>query len=233
LFKTEGAASARSYKEVRGSAMSSGDIAVMTSSGRAYYKLVAELKRRERGFLSLTPTDPIPVSVRAVITTECDKDQITHPCVFVYDAEDDAAQVVERVIQRVTGRAGYAKLVIGVDPGKRWGVAVLGDGAEVTTTVLSHVEDVVSTIRTAATRFDADETIVKIGNGAPVYQSAVIEHLDEALPRAVRMESVEEQGTTRSSVLHPAHKRRRKDADAAIHIARRPGRPISRRRRNA
>ncbi len=213
--------------------MSSGDIAVITTSGRAYYKLVAELKRRERGFLSLTPTDPIPVTVRAVITTEHDRSQIAHPHVFVYDDEDDAAQVVERAVQRVTGRAGYGKLVIGVDPGKRWGVAVLGDGAEVTTKVLSCVEDVVNTILTATTNIDADETIVKIGNGAPVYQSAVIEHLDEALPRTVMMESVEEQGTTRPSVLHPAHKRQRKDAYAAIHIARRPGKPINRRRRNA
>lgn len=213
--------------------MISGDIAVITSSGRAYYKLVAELKKRERGFLSLTPNDPIPVNVRAVVTTERDKDKIDHPQVFVYDADDDPAQVVDRVVQSLTGRDRYSKLVFGVDPGKRWGVAVMGDGAEVKTKGLSSMEDVVKTIVTAVNRIDAKEKIVKIGNGAPAYQSVFIELLDEKLPLPVVMESVEEKGTTRHSGMRASQKNRSKDVDSAIQIAMRTGRKISRRQNNA
>lgn len=213
--------------------MISGDIAVITSSGRAYYKLVVELKQRKRGFLSLTPADPIPVSVRAVVTTERDKDEVDHPQVFVYDADADPAPIVDRVIQSLTGRDRYGKLVFGVDPGKRWGVAVMGDGAEVKTKVLPSINDAVKTIVTAVNRIDAAEKIVKVGNGASAYQSVFIEQLDEKLPLNVVIESVEEKGTTRHLGMRPSHKRRAKDVYSAIQISMRTGRKISRRRKNA
>ena len=213
--------------------MISGDIAIVTSSGKAYYKLVTELKKRELTFLSLTPNDSIPKNVITVVTTNRDKKKVDHPQVFVYAVDEDPSHIIDRVIQRLKGKDGYGKLVFGVDPGKRVGLAVMDDGLVVKTRILSSIEETATTILEAMNRMDAKEKIVKIGDGAPVYQEALIASLDEILPSDVVIESVEEKGTTRPSRTRLFHRRRAKDVYSAIRIARRNGRKINRRRNDA
>ena len=213
--------------------MISGDIAIVTSSGIAYYKLITELKKRELAFLSLTPNDAIPRSVRAVVTTERDKKKVIHPHVFVYAVDDDPSHIIDRVIQSIKGKDGYGKLVFGVDPGKRAGLAVLDDGSVVRTRILSSIEETATTILEAVNRMDAKEKIVKIGDGAPAYQGALIALLDVELPSDVVIESVEEKGTTRPPRTRLFHMRRDKDVYSAIRIARRNGRKVNRRRNDA
>lgn len=213
--------------------MISGNIAIVTSSGIAYYKLITELKKRELAFLSLTPNDAIPRSVRAVVTTERDKKKVGHPQVFVYAVDEDPSHIIDRVIQRLKGKDGYGKLVFGVDPGKRAGLAVMDDGSVVRTRILSSIEETATTILEAVKRMDAKEKIVKIGDGAPAYQGALIALLDVELPSDVVIESVEEKGTTRPPRTRLFHRRRAKDVYSAIRIARRNGRKVNRRSNDA
>ena len=60
-------------------------IAVATVSGKAYYKLVNELKNRDIPFLSLVPGDSIPQSIKVVVTTEKEKPLIDHQRILVYE----------------------------------------------------------------------------------------------------------------------------------------------------
>lgn len=210
-----------------------GDIAIVTSSGIAYYKLVTELKKRGITFLSLTPNDAIPKSVSTVVTTERDQKTVDHPHVFVYAVDEDPSPIIDRVIQSIKGKYGYGKLVFGVDPGKRVGLAVLDDGSVVRTRILSSIEKTATTILEAVNRIDAKEKIVKIGDGAPLYQGALIELLDGALPSDVVIESIEERGTTRPSRTHLFHRSKDKDVYSAILIARRKGRKVNRRTNDA
>jgi hypothetical protein len=198
--------------------MSVGDIAIVTSSGRAYYRLVTELKKRGLAFLSLTPDQAIPKSVRAVITTERGQKMVDDPRVFVYAVDEDPSPVIDRVIQRLKGKDGYGKLVFGVDPGKRVGLVVMDDGAVVRTRILSSIEETATTIREAVKSMDAREKVVKIGDGAPTYQGTLITLLDETLPLDVVIESVEEKGTTRQSRRYLFPRRRDKDIYSAIRI---------------
>ncbi len=207
--------------------------AIITSSGRAYYKLSTELKKRKIEFLSLTPDEAIPMSVRVIVTTDPDKNKIDHPRVFVYDANEDAAPVIERVIQAIRGKDRYEKLVLGVDPGKRFGLAIMGDCSVVRTTLLSSTEEAAKAIVEAVNRIDAVEKIVKIGNGAPASQSRLIELLDGDLPLNVVIESVEERGTTRHATNLPFEKKRVRDVNSAIQISLREGHRLNRRRKNA
>jgi hypothetical protein len=210
-----------------------GDIAIVTSSGRAYYKLVTELKKRGHAFLSQTPNDAIPRNVRAVVTTDRDKKKVIHPHVFVYAVGEDPSPVIDRVIQSLKGKDGYGKLVFSVDPGKSMGLAVLDDGLVVRTRILSNIEETATTILEAVNRMDAKEKIVKIGDGAPAYQGALIALLDEELPSDVVIESVEEKGTTSPPRTRLFHMRRAKDVYSAIRIARRNGRKVNRSRNDA
>jgi hypothetical protein len=210
----------------------SGDIAIVTSSGRAYYKLVTELKKRELAFFSLTPHDVIPTTVKVVVTTERDQPAVDHPQVLVYAVDEDPAPVIDQAIQRLKGKDGYGHLVFGVDPGKRVGVAVLDDGAVVRTRMLGSIEEAATTIGDAVKSMAAHKIIVRIGDGAPAYNGAFIALLDAALPPDVVIESVEETGTTRPPRgLSP--RRRAKDIYSAIRIARRHGKAVARRQRDA
>ncbi len=54
------------------------EIAVATISGKAYYLIVSELKKKNIPFLSLTPDESIPTEIKVVITTEKEKRLINH-----------------------------------------------------------------------------------------------------------------------------------------------------------
>ncbi len=209
-----------------------GDIAVVTSSGRAYYRLVTELKKRELPFFSLTPHDAIPPTVKVVVTTARDRPTVDHPQVLVYGVDEDPAPLVDRVIQRLKGKDGYGHLVFGVDPGKRVGLAILDDGAVVRTRMLASLEETATAVSNAVTTMAAHETTVRIGDGAPAYHGALVALLDATLPPNVAIESIEETGTTRP-LRGRSSRRRAKDIYSAIRIARRHGRAVARRQRDA
>ena len=102
-------------------------IALATVSGRAYYKLVNELERKGLPFLSLRPWDPVPLGIKVVVTTNEERHLIEHPSVLVLENGSNSAAVIDMALLRIRGKQNYEKVVVGVDPGKTYGVAILGD----------------------------------------------------------------------------------------------------------
>ncbi|NIP67192.1 hypothetical protein GWN63_05665 [Candidatus Bathyarchaeota archaeon] len=203
-------------------------IAVATVSGRAYYKLVKELKERKLPFLSLTPEDKIPLYIKAVITTKAERDLIHHPKVLVFKDEQGAAEVVEEAIRAVQGKKSYDKIVIGLDPGKTFGLAVVADGKVLKTVAYSSLEKTVHAITKILNRIPAAASIIRIGDGAPPYARKLLHLLEEALPPDVILEKVSEAGTSHF-VRETTHKRGARDMMSAIKIAKRSGEALVRR----
>jgi len=197
-------------------------IALATVSGRAYYKLVNELKRKGLLFWSLKPWDPIPLDAKVVITTSEERHYVTHPNVLIFDYESDPEMVVNEAIRIAEGKQSYEKVVIGVDPGKTYGVAVLGDDNVLKTTNCSSLEETISTILEGLGRLPTSVSVVKVGNGAPVYAKELLHSLDEALPEEVAIEIVSEAGTSRFA-NETAHRRELRNVMSAIEIAGRKG----------
>jgi hypothetical protein len=197
-------------------------IALATVSGRAYYKVVSELKRDGLLFWSLKPWDPIPLDAKVVITTNEERHYITHPSILIFDYESDPEMVVNEAIRIAQGKPSYEKVVIGVDPGKTYGVAVLGDDNVLKTTNCSSLEETISAILEGLSRFPATVGVVKVGNGAPTYAKELLHSLDEALPEDVAIEIVSEAGTSRF-VNETAHRRELRNMKSAIEIAGRKG----------
>jgi hypothetical protein len=199
------------------------EIALATVSGRAYYKLVSELKRRNTPFLSLKPMDAIPLDIRVIITTKEERQLVTHPNVLIFEEEKDSAEIVNEAIRLVHGKSSYEKLVIGVDPGRTFGVAIIGDGKVLETVNCSSIKETLKVILKALDRLPAIVSRVKIGDGATIYAKELLQSLDKALPTNASMEIVCEAGTS-----HPTkgttHQREMKDAMSAIKIAGREGR---------
>lgn len=206
-------------------------IALATVSGRAYYELVRELKSRRVGFLSLVPQEEIPFYIKAVITTEEERDLISHPNVLVFNDEIGAEAVVDEAIRAAKGKQSYDKVVIGVDPGKTFGLAVLVDGKVLETVACSSLEETVNTALKTLDRMPAVTSMVRIGDGVPSYTKRLLRSLDETLPKEIVIETVSEAGTS-NFMRETTHRRGSRDAMSAIKIAERRGVAFRRRPSN-
>lgn len=205
-------------------------IALATVSGKAYYKLVNELKVRQLPFLSLTPSEPVPLSVKVVITTRKERPLIKHPNILVFNEETDPATVVNEAIRIVHGKKSYKRIVIGVDPGKTFGLAVLGDRDVLETVTCSSLEETLNTVLKLFSRATATINVVKIGNGAPAYTKQLLNLLDDTLPEETIIEMVSETGTSRFG-RETTHRREVKDVMSAIKIAERRGNAFHRKKK--
>ncbi len=204
------------------------EIAVVTASGKAYYRLVSELKKRSIKFLSLKPEEPIPAHIKAVVTTENAPKILNREKTIIYDEKDDPAYIIEESLRILQGKNWYNTLIIGVDPGKRFGIAITGDGAVIKTRNYPNVEKTTSVITKALREIKARKKIVKIGDGAKVYGQRLVKSLDKTLPSDIVFECVKENGTTKPNYTRLKRRRGLRDEIAALRISLREGKTIRR-----
>lgn len=199
-------------------------IAVATVQGKAYYLIVSELKKRNLPFLSVIPGQVIPAEVKAVITTKEEQHQVNHEKVLVLeDVEPEA--LVNMALQIIDGKSHYEKIVIGVDPGEVFGLAVLADGKVIETGNCFSIEETTKKIGDILRNLEknpATLTSVKIGDGVQACKEKLLRVLDKALPSNVILESVSEAGTDRY-LNENEHRRGLRDIVSAIRIAGRNG----------
>lgn len=205
-----------------------GDIAVVTTSGKAYYRLVGGLRKRGLPFVSLRPEDAIPLSVKVVITTGEEEKKIHFPKVLVYDEDKDPTDVIEQALQMLSGKSTYNQVVVGVDPGKTLGIAVMGDGNVLRSMNVFDTEEAAQKILRALNAINADTKKVRIGDGARDYQLKLVKLLDRSLPPDITLESVNEKGTTRTNETPLKHSHVPRDIMSAVRISMRRGSKIRR-----
>jgi hypothetical protein len=204
-------------------------IAVATVNGRAYYQLVTELQKKRLSFLSLKPWDPVPLRVRVVLTTKEESDQISHPRILVFRQGTNPESVVDEALLIIQGKESYERVVVGVDPGKNCGIAVLGDNKILETITASKIEDASHLIVDNLKRFPAEIKVVRVGEGPPEYTKTLLTLLNTSLPKDTLVEIVSEVGTSRLT-SNSVNLRVSKDAISAIKIAGRNGRTFWRNR---
>ena len=202
-------------------------MAVATVNGRAYYQLVTELNRKRLPFLSLKPWDPVPLHIKVVLTTEEESHQVSHPQIIIFGQNSNPETAVDEAILIVQGKQGYEKVVVGVDPGKTYGIAVLGDNKVLATLTSSNVDEASHLVVDSLKRFPAEVKVVRVGNGPPEYTQTLLDSLDKALPEETLVEIVSEAGTSRLT-NKSVNRRVLRDAVSAIKIAGRNGRILSR-----
>ena len=196
-------------------------VAVATVSGKAYFLLINELKEKNIDFVSIIPGEPVPAEAKVVVTTEKEKHLINHERVLVFDPETETSIIINEASRILEGKETYEKIVIGVDPGEVFGLAVIADGKVTETRNCFGILEAQNEIRNIIKNLNLASTAVtiKIGNGVPVYKE-LLELLDSALPPQGVLEVVDEAGTNR-----PINKHRRglRDIASAIRIAGREG----------
>lgn len=209
-------------------------IAVATVSGKAYYLIVNELKSRRIPFLSLTPTEPIPIEIKAVITTRQERGLVKHERVLTYNEDTDPKTLIHEALQISEGKEYYEKIIVGVDPGEVFGLAVLADGKVIETGTCFSAEETSEKIVTVLGNLqkNAPKSVsVKVGDGVPAYMERLLRILDNALPLNVKLESVSEAGTDKY-LSENSHRRGLRDIVSAMRIAGRSGHVYSRGKTN-
>jgi hypothetical protein len=205
-------------------------VAVATVSGKAYFLIVNKLKERNIPFISLVPGETVSTEVNAVITTEKEKHLIRHEKILVYDSEMEPDIVVNEATKILQGKEVYEKIVIGVDPGEVFGLAVIADGKVNETGNCFSIQEALTKISSVIKNVDFSSTSVtiKIGSGIPTYKE-LIETLDLTLPPEAVLEVVSEAGTNRL-LNEDKHRRGLRDIASAIRIAGRAGHVYPRRK---
>ena len=209
-------------------------IAVATVSGKAYYLIVNELKKKNIPFLSLTPHDPIPIETKVVITTEEERNLIKHERIIVYHNGMEPEAIINEALRIIQGKEFFEKIVIGIDPGEVFGLAVLADGKVIETEncfsaaeTLGKIENILKNLANPP----GTSVSVKIGDGVPACKENLLRVLDDALPSRIVLESVSEAGTNRC-LNDSKHRRGLRDIVSAIQIAGRSGYRFHRRKTN-
>ncbi|UCE39230.1 MAG: hypothetical protein JSW00_08445 [Thermoplasmata archaeon] len=185
-------------------------IGILTSDFRIYYDLIKCLKKRDLPFASLSLDEPIPVNIGVIITTKDEEDKIDFPHLVL--AEPDIELTIDIALRTMKGKEKFRKLMIGIDPGKRPGLAVIGDGEILTTAQVSSPEKVSSVVKRAIKSYPAEDMVVRIGHGDTTHRNRIINSLSKF---GLKVEISDESRTTRISDTP--------DIDAAIDIALKSG----------
>lgn len=193
-------------------------LAVQTSDFSVSYDLVQALRARGIPFVPLAPGDAVPLHVAVVLTTEQEAPTIAHDRVVPFTTVDETLDAALRLLH---GRASFRQCVIGVDPGERPGIAVLGDGKILRLVHCANPESVRGAVEGALAAFPAGRSVLRIGDGAPTHRDRILRTLDGL---DLRMELVDE---TRSTPV-ASHGNAERDTLAATNIALTPGRLIER-----
>jgi hypothetical protein len=209
-------------------------IAVATVSGKAYYLIVNELKKKNVSFISLRPSDSVPVDVRVVLTTKEERHLISHEKILAYNDGVEPEALINEALQIIHGKDFYERIVVGVDPGEVFGLAVLADGKVVETENCYSVEETLNRIKSILRSLEktpANSLWIKVGDGVPECKEKLLRALDSALPSSVILESVGEAGTDRY-LNETEHRRGLRDIVSAIRIAGRNGQSFPREKTN-
>ena len=197
-------------------------LGVYTRDFSLYHDLLNVLRRRKIPYVSLSSIDHIPSMVGVVLTSNSELHDVKSQKVIAADAYDTIDHAVDLALQMLIGKELYSKVYIGVDPGDKPGVAVVGDDILLQKTQLETPEEVVDAVKRILREYPAVETLVRIGHGSVITRNRIINSL---ISLRVSIEIVDETKTT-SSQQKGRHER---DSEAAASIAMLPGGRVQRR----
>jgi len=186
-------------------------IGILTEDFRMYHDLISALKEMDIPFHSLSFSEDIPPSIGVIITSRAELPKVEFDRVVTADIGIQFAIHMARKL--LSGKEACGEIVIGIDPGRRPGVAVIGDGTVLHTAMARDPEDVLNIVEIAILMYPAERVRVRIGHGSVTERNRIINVL---APLRLDTEIVDEKSTTNKLS-------RTADVDAAIEIAFSPG----------
>ncbi|MDD1769173.1 MAG: hypothetical protein LUQ55_04255 [Methanomassiliicoccales archaeon] len=188
-------------------------IGIMTDNFRFFYQIAQDLKERGEPFISLGFEDHVPSAVGVIVTTEAEETKVRFHTVVADDKPEQAIDVASAILK---GGKYFESLIIGIDPGSRPGLAVLGDGKVLFTDIVQYPEQVADALDHILACFAHSSSLVRIGHGDRTNRNRIIKAVWNKVDE---IEIVDETNTTTRSDVP--------DVDAALSIATSSGHRLS------
>ena len=195
-------------------------ICVVTSKSRAYYALVSRLRRAGLPFQSLLPDSDVK-DCELVLTTVEEAPKFGDMALSMEELDENVGVFKGQVVSWLQGYDDV--LLVGIDPGKRNGLAVFYGRTKLAFNTFDSVPELCARVGEFARRVPALGTLVRIGDGNRAIALKLAESIGKEVPKA-KIEIVDESGT---SVRSAKMKGVQKDAGAAAKIAFRRGEVVS------
>ncbi len=141
---------------------------------------------------------------------------------LVVKDDEGIDKVVEEIKLLLKKKTAYNTLIVGIDPGKRTGVAVIGDGEFLEGKVLGDEEKLIPYMLKVLEKYPYEKCVIRIGFKEPISTTIaeLIRRNIKPLHDKVDLELVSEDKTSKSSLLHMKSEHKiPKDVASAIHIA--------------
>jgi len=187
------------------------EVGVSTSNGRAYYAITNLLKRVGLSYVDiLTGQNPaihngghyrsqtyVDANVKVIITTRRERLRFFDSNILcVEDLGEDVAIAREKILPYIHPTNPSDWFIIGIDPGKRTGVAAFMNHREVESSVLQSIEGTISRVCALIDNAPSIRKIVKIGAGNASVARQIAEVLQSRYQNNVRIQLVDESGTS-------------------------------------
>jgi hypothetical protein len=195
-------------------------VCVVTSKARAYYSLVSRLRRAELPFESMVPGSDYR-ECALILTTSEEASALGPRAVALEDLDENPGVFKGQIVARLGGMDDA--VFVGVDPGKRMGLAVFYGEAKLAFNTFNSVAALCARVGAFAAGLPVSRFVVRIGNGNRVMAAKLAEALRPAVPHAT-IEIVDEAGT---SIRTAKMKGIQVDQVAAARIAFRRGEVVS------
>ncbi len=191
-----------------------------TSEARAYYALVSRLRRAGLPFSSALPDSNLD-ECDLVLTTADEAGRFSQKALTLESLDENPGIFKGQIVSQLTGRSDV--ILVGVDPGKRTGLAVFYGQTKLAFNTFDSAGAVCSRVGAFARGVPADRLLVRVGNGNRLMAARLVDALRKEVPEAT-VEIVDESGTSAGSSKMKGVQR---DQVAAAKIAFRKGEVVS------
>lgn len=187
-------------------------LGVYTKDFSLYHDIIKVLKKRKLAYVSLSSPKDIPKRIGVILTSKKEKQDIKSQKTIATDNYDSIDHAVDLAMQKLTGKEIYSKIFVGIDPGERPGIAIVGDDILLQKIQVDSPEKVVNSIKRLLKVYPSKEAYIRIGHGSIITRNRIINSL---ISLKIPIEIVDETSTTPSQQTG----RSERDREAAAAIA--------------
>ena len=176
-------------------------VIIATENFRFLYKIneiLSDIKEIKTNHI--LPNQSIPSNVDVVITTEIEKQNIAFNTVFVPKAFNHY-YLFSNIYLLANNKSYFDSVVIGIDPGKTTGLAVLAEGEAILGSAEFYTAvDTVKEIITVFFNVETSDLVIKVGQGGGQMKNEIVKRLNEIFHDKVPILIVNEDFTSQKKI---------------------------------